>query len=515
MPLALPWISGEPASLFWRVRALGPKGYSQWSTPGAFNMRWTQQPRPLKSGPGFIRWSTVDGATGYQVWFLNANDSLGKVISTITNVADEREYYVSDTVPSTVVYWRIRAVRSVYGSAKNNLPAFSYGPWSHVFKSTNPPPASVIRQGDEVVSTKVTGNPLDDKYARLRPLTAVSDVVSTAGHAKPHSLVPAITVGGNPTTPGNLYRIYMFTDRDCVNRVFTGYPVTSPAYAPRSTGGAVLPEGAQQMADGTPVTPTELGSAAPATGTSAGAPSSATASTATTATPSGPAKIDLWDTRGRYFVVAIPVVAIVPPAPATGTSGASGPTGSDRHHRRDGRDRHDRHDRRYRHDRHDGRRCCGHRAATDPNAVTETVYQDLELPQDVCSKGRFITFGKASRTPELTSGGTPTAVGLSPAGRLLSAVHSKPAFYGSPLVTWEPASGAIGYQVQWSKSSYPWKTAGSIKTPATSTTLPLKPGTWWYRVRGINDSLPGNQLMSWSAQVPVVITRPTFGVLHG
>jgi hypothetical protein len=69
--------------------------------------------------------------------------------------------------------------------------------------------------------------------------------------------------------------------------------------------------------------------------------------------------------------------------------------------------------------------------------------------------------------------------------------------------------------VQWSKSQFPWRAAGSVRTPATSAKLPLKPGIWWYRVRGINDSLPGKGLMSWSDQVPIVITRPTFGVVGG
>ena len=41
---------------------------------------------------------------------------------------------------------------------------------------------------------------------------------------------------------------------------------------------------------------------------------------------------------------------------------------------------------------------------------------------------------------------------------------------------------------------------------------PAEPGTWWYRVRGIDPSVRGSQLMSWSAQVPLVITRPTFSV---
>ncbi len=79
-------------------------------------------------------------------------------------------------------------------------------------------------------------------------------------------------------------------------------------------------------------------------------------------------------------------------------------------------------------------------------------------------------------------------------------------------MTWDPASGAVAYQVQWSKSKYPWRPAGSTRTAATSAVLPLTPGTWWYRVRGINSSLRGSQLMTWSAQVPIEITQPTFSV---
>ncbi len=60
--------------------------------------------------PGFVRWSTVDGATGYQVWFLNT-PAAGRPFSTITNVADEREYYVAGRQPSGPVLWRVRAAR--------------------------------------------------------------------------------------------------------------------------------------------------------------------------------------------------------------------------------------------------------------------------------------------------------------------------------------------------------------------------------------------------------------------
>ena len=35
--------------------------------------------------------------------------------------------------------------------------------------------------------------------------------------------------------PGSsLYRVYIFTDSNCVNRIFTGSVVGSPAFAPRT-----------------------------------------------------------------------------------------------------------------------------------------------------------------------------------------------------------------------------------------------------------------------------------------
>jgi hypothetical protein len=430
VPLALPWITGDPASLYWRVRAFGPLGVSQWSRPNAFAMRWTQEPHPLSAGPGYVRWSTVEGATGYQVWFLNARGhqgpiSLGKGLTTITNVADEREYYLPGKAPSQNVQWRVRAVRRVYGGRANGLPAVSFGPWSRVFTSAFSPATAAA-------------TPLHvDK--------AVSDVISTPGHPKLHSLVPAVTVEGAPAAPATLYRVYVYSDRDCVNRVFTGYPVASPAYAPRSVGGAVLHKGGNRMADGTNVTPNELGK-------------------------SKPAKVDLWDNVGRYYAVAVPVIVKAPKKQAASQGAAKS---------------------------------------------GKYTYQDIELPQDVCQAGHFLTFGKSGSVPTVSVQGHPTVTGLSPKGRLLAAASWKPSFYGSPLVTWQPASGAVGYEVQWSKSAYPWQTAGSIHTAATSAALPLKPGNWWYRVRGIDPSLPGNGLMSWSTQVPLQITPPTFSVAAG
>ena len=43
--------------------------------------------------------------------------------------------------------------------------------------------------------------------------------------------------------------------------------------------------------------------------------------------------------------------------------------------------------------------------------------------------------------------------------------------------------------------------------------LPVVPGTWYYRVRGYDYSLPtGLQQMTWSDPVKIVVSTPTFRV---
>jgi hypothetical protein len=149
-------------------------------------------------------------------------------------------------------------------------------------------------------------------------------------------------------------------------------------------------------------------------------------------------------------------------------------------------------------------------------------YVDAELPQDVCAAGRVSTFGKVSE-PVLAGSTSPYASGLSPTGRLIAAVTGRPTFYGTPLVAWQPTVGADEYQVQWSKTKYPWNPVGQRFTFATSAVLDqaaggkrvgLRPGTWYYRVRGLDFSLPGTaRAMSWSDPVGFVVARPTFKVV--
>jgi len=140
------------------------------------------------------------------------------------------------------------------------------------------------------------------------------------------------------------------------------------------------------------------------------------------------------------------------------------------------------------------------------------------VPQDVCAAGRVQRVGIESQ-PSLTSAQTPFATGLSSTGRLTSAVTNSK-FYGSPLVAWTPAYNADLYEIQYSKTSYPFKaeidprsTVRGFLTFDTSDVLPLTSGTWYYRVRGIDFSLPtGVQQMSWSDPQKLVVSPPTFKV---
>ncbi len=464
--VALPWFTGSPYALYAHVRAITSGGATSWSAPFGFNMRWDSTPKPLRAEPDLIRWTPVPGATGYQVWYTDA----AKVFTTVTNVADEREYYTfhTDSSWTSTVHWRIRAIRRVYGSIPNGLPAVSVGPWSPVYTATNP---------------AFTSGPLS-------PRLAISDRVSTAGKQSAHELMPALYWSGDSVSGRQygLFRAYAFTDKDCVNTVFVGSVVGGPAFAPRSTGPLKLPtsdadltlatqsflpsannEGTTFSADGQNVVTNEAvtggsttsssdsgsGSGSSSSSSSGGAPGSVGYGTLV-----GGAKVDLPDLNfpsTRYFWTIVPVLAYI----------------------------------------------------DDSGSLS---YHDVEVPQDACAAGRILSFGKSSQ-PVVSASGTPYVAGLSPTGRLLTSVTRTPTVYGSPLISWQPAKGASAYEIQWSRRAYPWSTVGRKVTYATSALLNLRPGKWFYRVRGLNLDQLVIPYMSWSQPVHINVARPTFRLI--
>ncbi len=599
--LTLPWITGSPHALYARVRAVLASTTTPWSDPYGFDVQPSAVPVPLPSYPGLLRWTPVDGAAAYQVWFVD----LPKIIETTTNVADEREFYTFHQAASWIsqVHWRVRALRNDYNARANGLPAATYGAWSPVYSSVNPPFA----------------------VGPLLPTATVSDVISTGAATDPaHRLMPGFVYGGNQSLSGlatELYRVEIFTDNGCLNRVYTGALVGSPAYAPRVSGplalprsvaaitaarSSYLPDGAEgpsftpdfeqvasseSLPSGAPTTglpaltgatpPPPAAPTAPATGSTPATPAtgSTPAAPATGSTPAAPATpattptsgsapaattpggspssslvqlinatgdfgppVDLWDTDwsngSGYYWTVIPVQATVPGAASTSVAAAT-VVGA----------------------------VAIPVAASDAFAVGDTItvgnggngepatvtavsggtlgvaaplklahgvgepvirtsgniqYVHADLAQDACAvPGHLLRFGKESE-PTLTTGGEAFSSGLSPDGKLVSG-STTPSFYGEPLVAWTTALGANVYQVQWSKTSQPFvaeadpaTTAAGLLTANTSALLPLTPGTWYYRVRGFDYSLPtGAQEMSWSDPQQIVATKPTFVVVPG
>src|SRR5205823_4362203 len=335
------------------------------------------------------------GASAYDVWF----DEPNKIVRTKTNAADEREYYTfhQQSPWPDVVHWRVRAVRKTYGDLPNRLPTVSYGPWSALQTSINP--------------TFATGP--------LRDVAAVSDATSTATPSV-HRLTPAFAFAGNQVAanpdingkPAPLYRVYVFSDSDCVNVVFKGALVGSPAYAPRMTGPLDLPglvnqlvfapqqylkdgtEGKTFMRDSSPIQTTESDKppANPASGNDSGGGFS----------PLSTIVIGDGETQELALVTAVTDRVLTLSMPLT-----------------------------FFHE-------VGERVFF-PQTLVE--YHELDQPQDACAAGRVQAFGKTNE-PAVTVSGAPFVTGLSPTGRLVQAAGSKPSFYGSPLVAWKPALGA-------------------------------------------------------------------------
>jgi hypothetical protein len=440
--LTLPWFTGKPYALYAHVRAVTTSGATRWSSPFGFNMRWEELPVPMTAKPGLVRWKPVDGATSYEVWYPD----IRRRLTTHTNVADQREFYLFHDDPNwwSTVRWRVRAVRHVLGTIPNGLPAVSYGPWSPMYATTNP-----------ALST-----------GKLLTRSAVSDVVSAGWKDGAHQLMPALTFTGNQDLTGRewpLFRVYAFTDSDCVNVVFRGSVVAGPAFAARTSGPLKLPvnydeidtatlsvlEGAtNETAETWSADDSEFRSNESSEGDSSSATETATQ-----------VHVDLPDVDSqttRYFWTVVPVGIEVP-------------------------------------------------------ADGSFKYVDVELPQDVCEAGRVSTFAKLSK-PAITASRTPYLSGLTPTGRLLAVAGSRPVVYSTPLVAWQPVVGATSYEIQWSKTTYPWRSSGRHVTLSTSSLLNVKPGLWYYRVRGLNATQVGTPAMTWSAPSAVRVVRPTFSV---
>ena len=310
-------------------------------------------------------------------------------------------------------------MRRVFGDIPNGLPATSYGPWSPTYTATNP----------------------DRTSGPLQLQLTVSDRTSGATPQNPHELMPAFTYSGDQGIDGighayPLYRVYISTDKDCVNVVYRGAVVGSPAYAPRTSGPLQLPVGDDQvakakegwLADGNSEGPTYTIDNAKVTTsetTSAASTSPDAGSASSGSTAASVARVDLPDVdfpATRYYWTVVPVV----PSKLLN----------------DGSD----------------------------------IYTDTEVPQDACEAGRVFSFGKES-DPVSVASKTPYVAGLTPGGRLLASAGRKPLVFSTPLVAWEPATGATRMKCSGQGPAIPWRAQGSKLTYSTSAGARSRPGS--------------------------------------
>jgi hypothetical protein len=484
--LQVPWMTGKPFALWARVRVVARGRTSPWSQAFGFNTGWEQVPQQETAPEGLIRWTPVDGATGYEVWYLNAPLNRYTHFSTLTNVADEREYWTFHPADAAVIRWRVRAVRLVTsGSLPNGISVTSDGPYSPVYTTTNP--------------SALAGGP-------LQAVSASSNVDSTPTQPKAHQLTPGFAWTGGLGADGSgvgamLWRVYVFTDKQCVNQALTSSLVGGPAWAPRDVDPLGLPQTEKDlqdaisgksfgfaaqtgvfMRDGTVPQASEEQSADSA-GSGSGSPTGASGAPAPPAGASGAGAgstseqsssrlVSLPDNgwpQGRYWWTVVPVATV--PVLNFG----------------------------------------------DPlSEATPVEYHDTELPQDACAAGQVWPFGVQS-TPVTTAAETPYASGVVAGMRVVSAARRSPAFLELPLVSWQPALAASSYEIELSRKLYPWKAVHSQVSVVNSVVLNLRKqdvGTWYYRVRGVNPDLVGPaKKLAWSTPVPIRITGDRFRVV--
>ena len=85
--ITLPWITGDPHSLYARVRAMFPDGTATpWSDSFGFDMVPPAPPTPMTGYPGVLRWTPVEGAAAYEIWLIDVK----KFVPTTTNVLDRK-----------------------------------------------------------------------------------------------------------------------------------------------------------------------------------------------------------------------------------------------------------------------------------------------------------------------------------------------------------------------------------------------------------------------------------------
>ena len=415
--LALPWITGKPYALYAHVRAVTRSGPTPWSKPFGFNMRWPSIPRDLDS-------PTAGSSAGlpsrarprYEVWLMGPEAKCSPPRRTSPTRASC--YTFHRDAPQWTSDALVSRPREAHDLRRGRERPARRPPTARGARSTT---TRNRRTRSAPLASLVTISDTDEQRAGRRPQPHAG-VRRSAGRtaAPPTSWAARRRSSTASTSPPTATASTSSTEArsSAARPTHRASPARSRCRRTRSPSARAATkvldfgtEGDALMLDGTKSVSTEVpDSGGAASGSGSGTPAP---------------KIDLPDTAwpsGGYYWTVVPVHIVrkpdVPP-PASG----------------------------------------------GPATVIPIEYRETELPQDACQSGRLMRFGKTS-PPVVTSAKRPFVSGLSPNGRLVSANRSTPAFYGTPLVAWQPALGAQDYEVQWSRSVTPFKPVGSVKTAA-------------------------------------------------
>ena len=414
----------------------------------------------------------------------------------------------STTPGYTTIHWRVRAIRDVgqFQSSSNGLPAVSYGPWSPIYTTVNarrPTDAEADRHGLERW----------DKAGK-----AGSAHQLTPGFAWTPS-APVISEGIDPGS--SLYRVYIFTDKNCVNRIFTGSIVGSPAWAPRTSAARCRCPGDTKVAGRRRTAPPYLTGAgsegSPSTPPARSVVSNETAGIQVGSTGVGNAGRGAASGAAQARCGRRPLglglaerPLLLDGRPGLGAAASYPPPRLPPARRR-------------RHPRAPARRrappvvVLGQPSSASAPASSwlrrgaAIAYHDMAVPQDSCQAGVGMSFGKVSQ-PVVTSSGTPFLSGVGPDGPdrrrsgprtpSSSPRRSRP---GSPVVgaTEVPDRDvAVALPVARRRST---SARRRLDRPAGDQVR--RRASWYYRVRGVNENLPaGAQAMAWSTPVQVKVT---------
>ena len=415
-------------------------------------MRWPSVPTPLPTRPGLVRWAGVSGATGYQVWYPDIEQG---VLDTHERRRPARVLHPAQLV---LVGDSGACAPCVASSARCRT----------AFRSS--PTARGARPTRRRTRAMATGS--------CRRRSPISDAISDGKKQSAHELMPGLAFKGDQEQTASvvlalprLRRRPTPTASTSSTRARSSVAQPSRRARPARSRWATS-VGRRRSPTSASRTRSRTARRSPRSGRTTGARSSRTRSRRPRAAPrlaSRPAR----STSRR----------------ASSARASTSPTSTSRPRATTGR----------------SSRSTWQVNVSDPDD-TKFGWWDMETPQDACAAGRVESFGKESDPVMTGEAGKPFVSGLTPNGRLLVLGHAARRRSSRPRSS--PGSRRPAPPpTRCSGRGRATRGAPRARRPtySTSAVLNLEPGTWYYRVRGLNQTQLSKQEMTWSAPVKLMV----------